>query len=114
MAGAEVVYSYASPEMIFLWFFLGLTLLIVVVAAISRRRSREYRQTLSDMYVSGKIRQLAKEDNINLEDEFKEFVRSNKSRRIQETGLDRTIEEDLQEKIAIKVADKLNKGDKAK
>jgi hypothetical protein len=63
-------------------------------------RSREYRKLLADIYVAGKIKQIAKKDDIDLLVEFQEFAKFMKVKNIDIDELDVTVEKELQEKIA--------------
>ena len=84
-----------------LMFFLGLAVVIFTVKAIVEpSRSKTYRQDLSNMYVAGKIKQIAKKEDINLSEEFLEFARITKNKKIDLEALDTTVERELQEKIS--------------
>ena len=63
-------------------------------------KSREYRKLLADMYVAGKIKQIATEENIDLIEELKEFAKFMKVKAIDCEAVDKTIERELQEKVA--------------
>ena len=66
----------------------------------SKTKSREYREMLSDVYVAGRIRQVAKEDNVDLTVELKDMAKFLKMSRVNLEALDQTIERELQEKIS--------------
>lgn len=88
-------------------FYLLLIVLILVVASLFYRKSKEYRKTMADMYVVGKIKQLAEKDGIDLIKELKEFAKAMKYKKIDVEELDKTIERELQEKIAREADDKI-------
>ncbi len=77
-------------------FFVGIGLL----DKFSIQKSKLYRQDLSNMYVAGKIKQIAKKDGIDLDKEFLEFAKVTKNKKIDYEALDSTIERKLQEKIS--------------
>lgn len=86
-------------------FFIGMgvaLLLIIVLALALGRKSRNYRKELADLYVAGRIKQLAKEDSIDLVEENESFKKWCKKQNIGYQDLDVTILEDLQEKITEK------------
>lgn len=84
---------------IFCIFFL-VFVMIFITERFSTSKSKQYRETMSDMYVVGKIRNIAKGDDINLNTEFSEFAKVTKNKKIDFEALDSTIERELQEKIA--------------
>ena len=86
-------------------FFTGMVvafLLIILLAIAIGRKSRSYRKELADLYVAGRIKQLAKEDSIDLVEEYESFKKWCKKQKIGDQDLDTTILEDLQEKITDK------------
>ena len=54
---------------------------------------------ITDMYVVGRIRQLADEDKISIAEEIKHFAKFLRLRNIEYDDLDETIEKDLQRRI---------------
>ena len=90
--------------------FAGLTFFAVIIYALcfAPSRSKVYRQDLSNMYVIGKIKQIAKKEGIDLNVEFAEFAKVTKNKKIDLEALDMTVERELQEKLADKVL--TNKG----
>ncbi len=92
-------------------FFLFAILIVVglLIEATKPSKSKEYRRTLADMYVVGKIKQFAGEEKIDINAELKEFAKAMKVKRIDIQDLDNTIEESIQEKIGTEVVDKLEK-----
>ncbi len=99
---AELTSAYISMSMLqtFVGLFVVLILILVIAEALKPRRSQNYRKLLTDMYVAGKIRSLAKEDNIDIVIEEKGFNLWCKKKRLDYLDLDRTIEEEMKEKIA--------------
>jgi len=81
----------------------GITVYVLLflfgVMLITPSRTRRYRKELSDLYVAGRIKQIAKKDNIDLDEELKSYRLYRKKRNIESSNLDNTIEEDLQDKI---------------
>jgi hypothetical protein len=87
--------------------FTGYALIIVVIAALfwissltKERKSYKYRKIITDMYVAGSVRKLAKEDGVSIEEEFETFKKFDKKSKRSESllDLDRAIEEDLKDR----------------
>jgi len=74
--------------------------MLLLESLVFPSKSKQYRQTLADMYVAGKIKQIADKDGINLNAEFLEFAKVTKNKKIDFEALDSTVERELQEKIA--------------
>ena len=79
---------------------LSLILLCVFLELMNPRKTKRYRQVLADLYVAAKIRFLAKEDGLNIEEEYESFKKWNKKQRIEYEDLDKTVEVELQERVA--------------
>lgn len=83
---------------------------MIVFSIVGPSKSKAYRQDLSNMYVAGKIKKIAKEDGISLNEEFLDFAKVTKNKRIDLEALDTTVERELQEKLTEeKRADIVNK-----
>lgn len=80
----------------YLFFFVVIS---IVVLSFSPGKTRRYRRELVDLYVSGKIRQLAEKEKIDLEEEYKIFRKYSKKRKAETQSLDNTIEMEMQDKI---------------
>ena len=91
-------------------------IVLVVLYLVNPSRSKKYRELLTDLYVSGKIRQFADEDKVDLDVEKLNFERYSKNQLLTDKGLSKVIEEDLKEKVIEKTLKKvtLNKVDKKK
>lgn len=90
--------------------FVGIGVLIMIVAITLRgTNSTKYRRMMSDLYIVGKIKQFAKEDNVNLIEEMRDFAKYLKVKKIDEEALDKTIERELQEKVSKSTEEKLVK-----
>lgn len=85
---------------IILGFVLGLALSSILLNQSGK--TRRYRRSLTDLYVAGKVRQIAKKDGIDIAEEYEVFKKYMKKHRIEDQSLDNTIEEDLQERITEK------------
>jgi len=83
-------------------FGMFLILIGIIGSMCSPRRSQHYRKLLADMYVAGKIKILAKKENINLAEEEKNYNLWCKKKRLEYKDLDNAIEEDMKEKIVMK------------
>jgi len=82
----------------FFGLLVGLALLIFVLAYLPQK-TRGLRQLQSDLYVIGMIKKIAKEDSIDLLEEYVEAMRFRKRALMTKQSIDETIELNLQEKI---------------
>lgn len=98
--------TYGSEEAILglYQFWLGIIIIIAVLGLLwiifAPRRTRSYRRDLTNLYVAGRIRQIAKKDNINIPEEYELFKQFVKKSKMEDWDLDQTIEEELKEKVA--------------
>ena len=77
---------------------LGILILLVFINGIlSPSKTEKYRRTLVDMYISGVVRKLAKEESIDLDEEYKSFIKQSKKKEILNKGLDEVIEKEKAE-----------------
>ena len=101
----EAITSIAASSM-----FGALTDLVIIIIALGflyvvlrmvvfGTESNQHRKMLTNLYVSGKIRQLAKKDDIDLNSEMKELLKTIKEQRRYNKPLDDVIEFELQDKI---------------
>ena len=81
------------------YILMGFTLLLVVVYFFDTRKSQQYRKTLMDMYVAAKIKSLAKEDNLDIVEEFESFKKWKKKQNLGDKDLDNVIEEEIKERV---------------
>ena len=82
---------------------IGLGILgLIAYELLGPSKARKYRQDLSDMYVVGKIKQIAKKEGLDLNAEFAEFAKITKNKKIDYEALDSTVERNLQEKLSEK------------
>ena len=72
---------------------------ILIGAIFVPRRTKRYRKCLTDLYVAGRIRQIAAKDNISFSDEFENYKKFIKNQKMEDWDLDVTIEEELKDKI---------------
>ena len=102
MIEAQLMEAYLTMSMVRLMvgMFIGLIIIVLIAEALKPRKSKVYRKLLTDMFVAGKIKLLAEKESINLADEEKNFNLWSKKKRLEIMDLDRTIEEELKEKIA--------------
>ena len=83
----------------FLGLFIGIAILIYAVSIFSRSKSNRIRELSTNLYVIGMIRKIAKEDGIDLQEEYRQMLKLHKRFRIENHELDHTVEENIQEKI---------------
>lgn len=65
-------------------------------------KTSKYRAVVTDMYVAGTIRKLAKEDNVDLDLEYKNFKKWDRKDKHLGRDLDNAVESELKDKIAAK------------
>jgi hypothetical protein len=97
--------QYSTADLIIPQVITACAVLIVVMllswgiaSLFSTRRTKKYRQKLVDMYIAGTVRKLAKEEGIDLDEEYKTFVKESKKKHLSEKNLDDVIEEEKAEK----------------
>lgn len=83
-----------------------LTLLLVLIFAAlffywqcNPTKTRKYRRALADLFVAGRIKQLAKDKDIELDKEFEDFKAYLSNNEMYNQSLDNAIESDLQEEL---------------
>ncbi len=81
------------------WCFLTVMIILVVITEAFKRKSRDYRKMITDMYVSAKIKKFAKEEDIGLKEELKSYAKVMKNTKIDYEELDDTIEREIQGRI---------------
>ncbi len=79
--------------------FLVLGLLCILSKFLSGTASKRYRELLSDMYVVGKVKQIAVEDKIDLVDELKTFKKIMKKSGNDLRSIDDVVSMELKERI---------------
>lgn len=92
-------YDFMKTALSFLIIFL--VILIISSAITYVRKTKKYRKELSDLFIAGKIRNIAKEENIDLFEEEKRFKSWSKKNKMENRTyeIDDVIEEELNEKI---------------
>lgn len=88
--------SFQNLSIILVLFFTGLVFFMLFTPS----KTKLYRRYISDMYVSGKIKQFAEKDKINLVEEAKSFKKWRKTSELYTKDLDNVVEEELKERIA--------------
>ena len=64
------------------------------------RKSKAYRELITDMYVVGMIKKFATDDNVDIVKELRDFLKMEKKARLAEKYLDEVVEGELKEKIS--------------
>ena len=93
-------YNDGGAALVALLFILFFVIILVLIAIYSPSRSKRYRKMMTDLFVAGRIKQLAKEKEIDIAEEYESFKKWLKKERIVNEELDTTIERDLQEKLS--------------
>ena len=83
-------------------FVVGIVFAGILFIILGNRRTKRYRKDLTNLYVAGRIRQIAEKDNINISDEYEVFKKYLKKNRMEDWDLDVSIEEELKDKIGEK------------
>lgn len=105
----NINYNYDNAVTIVPYLFVGIAsilaifMLFYVVAwtlNCAYPKSKKYRELITDMYVVGRIKQFAKEDNIDLNQEIIDYAKLVKKMNLSNKSLDKVIENELSEKIA--------------
>lgn len=94
---AEPLAALVSLFGLLLTFVLIIVLFLCIFPPASK--SYRYRQMLSNLFVSGKIRQLAKKHDLDLAEEYECFRTCLKENRLKEMQLHDSIEEELQSSL---------------
>ena len=80
-------------------FIFGSVLVAILLSLGSAGKTKRYRKDLTNLYVAGRIRQIAEKDNINISDEYEVFKKYLKKNKMEDWDLDVSIEEELKDKI---------------
>lgn len=99
---SEMIMINSTLYPLMVWIGLAIAIVIVYGICFAPSKSKSYRQDLSNMYVIGKIKQIAKKEGIDLNIEFSEFAKITKNKKIDMEALDMTVERELQEKLTDK------------
>ena len=83
---------------------IGFLILTAILASalytlLTGTRSQKYKNFLGDMWVAGKIKQLAIEDKINLEEEVEMYKLYSKKNSVDGKSIAYTVEEGMQERL---------------
>ena len=95
-------YYEIAPMIISLGFFFILVVLAIIgleFSSIYIRRTHKYRKDLCNLYVAGRIRQIATENKVDLGKEYKVYKDWEKKRNMEYKAMDDVIEEELKDKI---------------
>ena len=99
--------EYVSPlaDLGMLVFLITISFLIFVsfLSFIEKRKTKKYREEVADLYVAGKIRNIATEDNVKIDEEklkFLEWYKKERKASRMVTSLDNMVEAELMEKVS--------------
>ncbi len=78
-----------------------LVILVIVIAIFHVRKTKQYRREVSDLYVAGKIRQIAEKDGVDLAEEKLAFLDWSKREKLSQKdyNYDDSVEEEMKGKI---------------
>ncbi len=97
LAAIEIIKMQLAAPFIFLGCLL--VVILVLCAIFTPRKSKQYRKILADMFVAGRIKQLAEEKGIDIPEEFESYKRFRKKQQLHLKDLDEAIEEELKEEV---------------
>lgn len=102
-----IYYNYDSFNQMIpsLLIAIGILIFIITIGVafaglLKTRRSKEYRQLMTDMLIVGIIKNIAVEEKVDILKELQEFSRIEKKSKIRHKQLDEVIEEEMKDKIA--------------
>lgn len=99
----HISYTYDSMSQVVPGLILGMLFFVIlsyfVMKCFEVRATYNYRKKLMDLYVAGTIRKLAKDDNIDLEEEYKTFIKTEKKMKAQQKELDEVVESKLKDEV---------------
>jgi len=103
--------GYLVSQLFGMGIIFGAALAMLVFFLIgSNRRTKDYRKDITNLYVAGRIRQIASKDGINISDEYEAYKQFVKKRKMEDWDLDVTIEEELKERIEDKKKEVIKEG----
>jgi len=115
----HIYYSYDSMSQVIpsLFIAMGVLIFFIVLAVgimslVNGTKTKRYREQLVDMYVSASIRKFAKDDGLDLSEEYKTFVTESKKANLKYNGLSKVVEEELAERVVEEQEEKINKNKK--
>ena len=76
---------------------------------VENNKSKVYRSLMTDMYVVGMVKKFAKEDDVDLIQELKDFNKIQRKKNLREKDIDSVIEANLKEKIDAKSEKEIDK-----
>ena len=94
-----IAMQFELLKMFFGFLFILLIFAIMLSIIFSVSKSKRYRKFLADMFVAGRIKQLAEDKGIDISEECEEFKRFLKKQRLDCQDLDNVVEEELKEEI---------------
>jgi hypothetical protein len=80
-------------------FFMFLILIVAVKSIFEKSKTKKYREDLTNLFVAGKIKQIAGKESIDLDKELKEFRIFEKKMNCSFKDLDDVVEDELKEQI---------------
>jgi len=104
--GGYIHYTYDSTSQMIPTMIIALGFLVIIFAIIFGIRrmvlgstTNQYREKLVDLYVASTIRKFAKEDNLDLDAEYKIFKSEEKKQKLETQSLSGVVENELSEKV---------------
>jgi len=94
-------YEVYDPWLLIFKLALIIILVIVIFDFFGPSKTRKYRQRIVDLYVSAKTRKFAKEEQLDLDEEYKLFLKSDKKYRRESMKFDDALEDELKEKLEV-------------
>jgi hypothetical protein len=102
--GSEAASLIVAVASFFFLLLLGYGLYILLTGT----RSHKYKERIADMFVVGKLKQMAKKEGIDLENELKIFNTADKRAKLENKSLASTLEYEIKERV-LKESEKKDK-----
>ena len=82
------------------WVTIGVSVLIVVINYVNKTKSHWYRKFVTNLFIAGKVRQIAEKEKVDLEIEYLQYLKYSKL-------ADEKKRMDIDDEIEMKLADEL-------
>lgn len=91
--------------LVILFFIMCFVIIIINIINLIYPQSKRYRQTISDLYITAKIKQIADKENVDIDSELKLISKLDTRGK----AFDKVLEERLNEKILVDLEEKEEK-----
>lgn len=95
----EYSYALASLFSLFIIFIIALFGIGLIDRSLFGSKSHKYRKLLTNMYVVGKLKQIAKKDNVDLIMELKDYSKTILNKKEFDDKIEEQLVEELEDKV---------------